>query len=245
MATFLINRKIILLLSIVFTVESDVLNSSQNETTVEQKDLIIPVKEPMKYNLKGLPSPYNEVQLKEFNGFGWFPKNINKASLKKIINAIKPTIIVELGSYFGKSARFLAKNIDETGIVYAVDIWPNIDIYHQFLSNIIHRNLTDKITPLRMDSSIALDYFKEKNIKFDLIYIDANHHYKPTLKHLEDYYPLLKEGGIMCGDDYVWNKKIGVKQAVDKFASDNNLQLKVVKNIFWYYLNDKLIKSDL
>ena len=37
---------------------------------------------------------------------------------------------------------------------------------------------------------------------FDFIYIDADHSYEACKLDLESYWPKLKQGGIMMGDDY-------------------------------------------
>lgn len=41
-----------------------------------------------------------------------------------------------------------------------------------------------------------------KDIKFDLIYVDGSHWYHDVKQDLENFYPLVREGGIFCGDDY-------------------------------------------
>lgn len=43
--------------------------------------------------------------------------------------------------------------------------------------------------------------------KFDYIYVDARHDYKGVLRDLEDWWPLLREGGIMAGHDFVTQKE--------------------------------------
>ena len=62
---------------------------------------------------------------------------------------------------------------------------------------------------------------------FDWVYIDANHQYEFVKNDLEAYYPLVKPGGFLCGDDYGeqgwW--EIGVEDAVDEFVADKGLEL--------------------
>jgi hypothetical protein len=65
----------------------------------------------------------------------------------------------------------------------------------------------------------------------DFAYLDANHAYKAVLNDLEMWWPKVKVGGILAGDDYgiieeQWvdfghgRVKFGVKKAVDEFAHD-------------------------
>lgn len=68
---------------------------------------------------------------------------------------------------------------------------------------------------------------------FDLIFIDGDHTYIGCLRDITDWYPKLKKGGVLLGDDY--KKRVartragrivyGVIEAVDEFAKDNNLAL--------------------
>lgn len=64
---------------------------------------------------------------------------------------------------------------------------------------------------------------------FDLIYIDADHTYDAVLKDIEDWYPKVKRGRFLVGDDYRNIKKIktgirfGVVKAVNEFAKTNSL----------------------
>jgi hypothetical protein len=59
---------------------------------------------------------------------------------------------------------------------------------------------------------------------FDWIYIDGNHLYEFVKDDLESYYPKVKKGGYIAGDDYGeggwWQG--GVKKAVDEFLSRNS-----------------------
>lgn len=71
----------------------------------------------------------------------------------------------------------------------------------------IHRNLSDEI----------VDDFEDSY--FDWIYIDGNHLYEYVKQDLELYYPKVKDGGYIAGDDYGilgwWEN--GVQRAVDEF----------------------------
>lgn len=57
---------------------------------------------------------------------------------------------------------------------------------------------------------------------FDWIYVDGNHLYEFVKQDLELYYPKVKVGGYMAGDDYgtrgTWDN--GVQKAVDEFVAE-------------------------
>lgn len=78
---------------------------------------------------------------------------------------------------------------------------------------------------------------------FDWIYIDADHSYDAVKKDLEFYYPLMKKGGYLCGDDYgLWSSNPkkgfgsdgggGPKPAVDEFVQSHNLKIEIFKSQF-------------
>jgi hypothetical protein len=193
-----------------------------------------------------LPPPYDSVDLLPFNPQGWY---INGPSMEWLIRRGHVKVVVEVGSWLGLSTRHLAKTIPEDGVVYAVDHWmgsPNEDnsifdipnLYRQFLSNVIHEHLTDKIIPMKMSSAEAAAILK---IKPDLIYIDATHEFTSVFYDLILWFPFVKGHGVLCGDDYYWShnpSKGGgpVKRAVDTFARENNL---IVHDDGWmWYLEE-------
>lgn len=67
---------------------------------------------------------------------------------------------------------------------------------------------------------------------FDWIYIDGNHQYEFVKKDLELYYPKIKIGGFITGDDYGeggwWQG--GVKRAVDEFIATKLVKVIKIKN---------------
>lgn len=80
----------------------------------------------------------------------------------------------------------------------------------------IHRNFSTKVK------------FPEKY--FDWIYVDGNHSCEMVSKDLAFYFPLMKTGGLLCGDDYGWadaDCKLGPKVAVDKFVSKHGLDFDI------------------
>ena len=71
---------------------------------------------------------------------------------------------------------------------------------------------------------------------FDLVYIDADHTYKGCLRDINDWYPKVKKGGFLLGDDYrprEYRIKFGVIEAVNEFAKNNNLEFFELPNYGW------------
>jgi len=204
----------------------------------------------------------NEINKNIYNLENILPADISGWNGKSnifcdLIRNIKPSIIVEVGTWKGQSAITMGECVKRLGInteIYCIDTWlgalefwtgplsssPERDlmlkngypsVYYQFISNVIHSNLQDIINPLPMTSLIGARYLKQNNKKADLIYIDASHCYEDVKSDIAAYYSLLSDSGKIFGDDYgdAWS---GVVQAVDEFSKDNNLKLNIIDN-FW------------
>ena len=133
-------------------------------------------------------------------------------------------LILEIGSWAGGSAitwaEALKKHYSSGGKVFCVDPWKCYDnigqlslvarkvmqkalmkekIFNLFLHNIKTTNNDDVIRPLRGRSDEILPLLRPN--QFDIIYIDGSHDYKDVLTDLNNSAPLLRDGGILCGDD--------------------------------------------
>lgn len=87
---------------------------------------------------------------------------------------------------------------------------------------VIHRNFSSEIS-----GQFPYAYF-------DWIYIDANHVYEAVKSDLRAFYPKVKPGGFITGDNYGdkpdWWWKDGVKRAVDEFVEDGWCTLGSISN---------------
>lgn len=74
--------------------------------------------------------------------------------------------------------------------------------------------------------------FAENSLAADLIYIDGSHEYWDVILDLTNYYPLLKDGGIMFGDDWTCGD---VRTAVTDFCQQHSLGLTTHPNgVHWF-----------
>jgi len=82
---------------------------------------------------------------------------------------------------------------------------------------------------LREDSTKAHQKIEEGGL--DWVYIDGNHTYEFVKKDLLNFYPKVKVGGYITGDDYDlqgwWDN--GVKKAVDEFIQEHTAQIEVLE----------------
>jgi hypothetical protein len=79
----------------------------------------------------------------------------------------------------------------------------------------------------RVTSEEATSLFDDSHL--DWLYLDANHLYEFAKLDLELFYPKIKPGGYICGDDYGvkgwWEG--GVTKAVNEFVKEKELELEV------------------
>lgn len=186
-------------------------------------------------NLPAEDNPYENIEVLPFDPQGWYG---NANQIKEIFkNNRHIQTVVEVGSWLGASTRHIATLLPQGGKVYAVDTWlgsvehqldPKLPtLYQQFLSNVIHAQLTDRIIPVRMESVKAAECLK--GLSVDLVYLDGAHDTASVLMDLRAWYPYVQGHGIICGDDWGWDS---VKTAVRIFAKENGLRIGHHKN-FW------------
>ena len=204
-------------------------------------------------DLSSLQEPYSQLtELLPFNNHGWY---LNGECIKQLFKHNKISRVIEVGSWLGLSTRHIASLLPEGGYLFAVDTWKGSEehetniawkillpkLYEQFLSNVIHAKLIDKIIPVRMTSLQAAEFLKSECGKIDLIYIDAAHDTKSVFEDLNAYYSYVEgNSGILCGDDWLCDD---VKEAVRMFAKNNSLTIFYEYN-FWFLKDNSLKKSD-
>jgi len=68
--------------------------------------------------------------------------------------------------------------------------------------------------------------------QLDWVYVDGDHTYAAVLADLGAFFPLVKPGGVLAGDDYGmvgwWDD--GVRRAVDEFTATRSCRLTVLGN---------------
>jgi len=174
------------------------------------------------------------------------PKDIQGwASQSEVFEAVirewKPKLIIEVGTWKGASAIHMAtlckqNNLDTLILCIdtflgSVEHWVNTPdgapalnlkngrptIYEQFLSNVIHEQLTDVILPFTIDSINGGLALHQLGIKADVIYIDAGHEYESVKADLKTYKEVVRPGGCIVGDDWFHGP---IRQAVAEVLGD-------------------------
>ena len=148
--------------------------------------------------------------------------------LNAILSRTRPSFIVEVGSWKGLSAiamgQWLKSNGNATSCatILCVDTWLGTtrawtqrgengntlyanagypSIFFQWLFNIKHAGLDDIVVPLPLPSTMGALYLEKKKLSPDLIFIDACHDYPCVYADILSWYPVLRRGGALFGDD--------------------------------------------
>ena len=148
-----------------------------------------------------------------------FAQNDLFALYKKVVEVFPSgSHFVEVGSFLGKSAVFMAVEIINSGknIRFdCVDHWKGSEehhdnkkidtenLYEDFIKNI--EPVKSIITPVRIDSIDASKLYHPNSL--DFIFIDASHDEPSVRKDLAYWYLRLKEDGMIAGDD-IDNKEV-------------------------------------
>jgi len=161
----------------------------------------------------------------------------------------KPNIqVLEIGSWVGASALSWAQGLklhnDVNGTITCIDAWkPFFDratqtadyvqkmemalstetAYQLFSHNISTLPKSITCQHLRGQSDNLLPLLNDNT--FDVIFIDGDHAYTPVLKDIKNSLRLVKDGGIICGDDLNLqllkvDKENTLKHAEDDFIKD-------------------------
>ncbi|MBA7664370.1 hypothetical protein ES703_72431 [subsurface metagenome] len=132
-------------------------------------------------------------------------------------------VIVEIGSWMGKSTIFLGKGskagnqtkiyaIDpHTGSVEHREKYGNVWTYKNFKENIKVAEVNDIVFPIVKTSADAAQTFQD-HIEF--LFIDGDHRYKMVKLDFELWYPKLLNGGIIAFHD---SGSLGVRKVVKEF----------------------------
>jgi predicted O-methyltransferase YrrM len=162
----------------------------------------------------------------------------------QLIPQLKPKKILEIGSFEGASACYLIVKCASTGPleIHCVDTWEGgtehkasgtdmVDVERRFLDNtqLACERAAHSVTLVTHKglSSICLAAMQNEQFfnNFDLIYIDGSHNAPDVLSDAVLSFPLLKLGGTMIFDDYLWTGGNTDPLACPKLAIDAFLNI--------------------
>jgi len=158
-------------------------------------------------------------------------------------------VIVEIGSFLGRSTLALASNT--IGVVYALDDWRGprdatagvskwreetgqAFVEHGYEAFIHNIDGYQNIRPRRCDHAAPPDVPQP-----DMVFIDGSHEYPDVRRDILYWQARLAPDGLLCGHDYNWD---GVYQAVGELLP---FAKSVPGTSLWYWQNSPMVKMDI
>jgi predicted O-methyltransferase YrrM len=189
---------------------------------------------------------------KDLPGHNWFSAaELYRDQVRRVTEA---AIFVELGCWKGRSTSCMGVEIKNSGKnieFWAVDHWKGSSekahqddpdsiagrLFEVFKANI--QPVEEVVHPLQSDTAEAARQFDDSSV--DFVYVDAAHTYESVKRDLIAWWPKLKAGGVLAGDDWMLeevrgNQIWGIQRAVSEFAKDRVLRFDVFpddSNRYW------------
>lgn len=145
--------------------------------------------------------------------------------LKMLVQMIRPTNILEVGTFSGYSAICMAEGLEDGGMVYTFEI---NDEQEDFTRKWIEQSpVSDKIRFIVGD---AVSETLKLGITFDMAFIDGDK--RTYCDTYEAVLPLLRKGGFLLADNTLWDghvtdpaydrdqQTLGIRQFNDHVAQD-------------------------
>ena len=126
-----------------------------------------------------------------------------------IVAAVRPQLLVELGTQHGTSFFCFCQSMAENnidGLCYAVDAWAGDEHTGEYDNTIFEtvqqharKNHASISYLMRMLFNDALNHFSDESI--DLVHIDGLHTYEAVSEDFHNWYPKVKPGGVILFHD--------------------------------------------
>ncbi len=154
---------------------------------------------------------------------GWFHHG---DQILALLERARPMVCVELGTWRGASAMAMARLIRQWGgVLYCVDTWmgevngglaPGCP--GMLLECAAHLVRAEVAASVRLIPALTVDAAQAwGGPALDFLYVDADHSRASTLADLTAWWPHLKPGALVAGDDYGNPLYPGVQEAWDAF----------------------------
>ncbi|MGK7900468.1 MAG: class I SAM-dependent methyltransferase, partial [Hormoscilla sp.] len=171
------------------------------------------------------PVSYKNIQQAVEVIEGFMVRGQEEYLFNKVKSLPQDAVIVEIGSYKGRSTVAMAYACNESNRkIYCIDTWdgndsdfPDRDFFQVWQQNVQKNNLDQYVVPLRGYSNDILSRWSEltDENKIDFIFIDGSHQFVDVLKDFEISLSMVKEGGWIAfhdvvqtwpGPEQVWHK---------------------------------------
>jgi predicted O-methyltransferase YrrM len=155
----------------------------------------------------------------------------------------KPNLrFLQIGVYTGDASIWLCENVltDESSFLYDIDTWTgSVEPQHEDINfNKVLEYYKERISSLKSTVWIRMtsdEFFANNKVyDFDFIYIDGDHTSAQVTKDADSAWKLLKPGGIIAFDDYLWGQDMDPiltpRPAIDKFLAERSNDIIILEH---------------
>lgn len=121
--------------------------------------------------------------------------------LSMLSKLIRPVNILEIGTYTGYSALCLCEGMQENGMLHTIDIKEELVDFQRK-----HFDKSPWGNQIVQHLGEALDIIPTLDLKFDLVFIDADK--ENYINYFELIVPKMNKGGIILSDNVLWSGKV-------------------------------------
>ena len=182
----------------------------------------------------------------------WFSHHI--PSWEKILSRVRPLRLIEIGCFEGRATTYMIQRCSDFGplTLCCIDTWSgSVDLSSAQMAGVEDRfdsnvalaisKVTHPVTFRKLkhpSSSALIQLLSTGERRFDLVYIDGSHTAPDVLLDAVLAFRLLRIGGIMILDDYLWTmepqRSVDLlntpKLAIDAFTSIYMRKLRILSD---------------
>lgn len=121
--------------------------------------------------------------------------------LSMLSKLIRPSTILEIGTYTGYATLCLAEGLAPDGCIDTIDNNEELfDFQKKYFDQSIYKN------QIVQHLGNALDIITTLNKKYDLVFIDADK--ENYINYFEQVVPIMNKGGVILSDNVLWSGKV-------------------------------------
>ena len=139
--------------------------------------------------------------------------------LYKLLNKFNPKNVIELGTSIGLTSLYFSKAIPRSAI-YSIEGCPNL---YQFSKQLFQTHQSKNIHLINGNFNTELPKLLNELPSVDLLYIDGNHAYEPTMKYFNLALEKKNADSIFIFDDIYWSD--GMEKAWKEICTHPEVKL--------------------
>jgi len=144
-----------------------------------------------------------------------------------VINKNKYEILVEIGVREGWYSKYLLEK-SNAKLLYSIDPWDFNEENHnpENSFSIAQQNLNcfgERSKMIKAKNEDVINDFVNESVHF--VYLDGLHDYDSVKLDIHNWWPKIKNGGILAGHDFHETDWPGIVRAVKEFSKEYNLEI--------------------